>query len=343
MEYFCSFGHHSTPDKSISMNKIALFLLVASLAACVPARKFEELQAKQDDCQEALSKYRNQSEEFETANNELKNQLKDMEKNLEILQRDTATLGSSLRQTTKQYNQINRLNDELLRKHAELQKGSQEENSKLTTELESTRLRLLTKEDQLKDLEQELNKKKSNLDQLQLDFEDRQRRMKELEDMIAQKDAASEALREKIATALLSFKDKGLSVVEKDGKVYVSLEAKLLFASGSTKVDAEGKDALVKLAKVLEENEDIEILVEGHTDVDKFSSKTNMEDNWDLSVLRATAVVRIIIDNSTVSAKRLTAAGRGEFIPVDEEKAKNRRIEIILTPKLDELFKIIGK
>jgi chemotaxis protein MotB len=325
------------------MNKSVFFsILSLVLISCVPARKFEELQAKHDECQESLSKYRNQSEDFETKNNELSNEVAQLKRDIQALERDTTTLGISVRKLNKQYGQINRLNDELLRKHAELKKGSREESAKLTAELADTRQRLLRKEDELKDLEQELNKKKSNLDQLQLDMQDRERRLAELEDMLAQKEAATKALKDKIASALLSFKDKGLTVEERNGKVYVSLDAKLLFASGSTKVDSEGKEALTSLAKVLEEQPDIEILVEGHTDTDKFGAKTNMKDNWDLSVLRATSVVRIIMDNSSVDPKRLTAAGRGEYLPIDEDKAKNRRIEIILTPKLDELFEMIS-
>ena len=134
----------------------------------------------------------------------------------------------------------------------------------------------------------------------------------------------------------------GLSVTEKDGKVYVSMEAQLLFATGSTVVDPKGKKALVDLAKAIENETDMEVLVEGHTDTDKLNASAYPKDNWDLSVLRATEVVKIILANSHVQPQILSAAGRSEFHPVDgSDKSKNRRIEIILQPKLDELYKLI--
>jgi chemotaxis protein MotB len=124
----------------------------------------------------------------------------------------------------------------------------------------------------------------------------------------------------------------------------VSLEAKLLFKTGSTFVEEEGKKALVELAKVLEHEKDIEIIVEGHTDTDKLASSTSPKNNWELSVLRSTSVVEIMTSNSKMNPAQLMAAGRSEFHPVDsQDKAKNRRIEIIISPNLNELFEIINK
>jgi chemotaxis protein MotB len=161
--------------------------------------------------------------------------------------------------------------------------------------------------------------------------------------MLDDQKAASEALKEKIQAALLGFKDKGLTVREEDGKVYVSMEAKLLFASGSTVVDPNGKKALIDLANAIENEVDMEIIVEGHTDTDKFSSSTYPKDNWDLSVLRATEVIKILTANSNIKPAMLSAAGRSEYHPVNAaDKAKNRRIEIILQPNLGELYKLVG-
>jgi len=128
----------------------------------------------------------------------------------------------------------------------------------------------------------------------------------------------------------------------------VSLDESLLFASGSYDVGSKGTDVLKKLAKVLETNTDINIVVEGHTDNVPLKSKGDIQDNWDLSVKRATSVVKIITNNSKTNPKRLTAAGRGEYLPLDlsntvEGRKKNRRIEVILTPKLDELFELLGE
>ena len=203
--------------------------------------------------------------------------------------------------------------------------------------LETKNLELQRKEDALLELEAELNRKSKLL-------EEREKRVNELEELIKRKDAAVEALRNKVAAALKGFEDKGLTVVEKNGKIYVSLEAKLLFASGSTKVESEGQRALIDLAYVLQEEKDIEIIVEGHTDADKINSSVHPKNNWELSVLRATSVVQIMLANSSMDPTQLTAAGRSEFIPVDpDDKAKNRRIEIIISPNLNELFEIISK
>ena len=186
------------------------------------------------------------------------------------------------------------------------------------------------------------------MNELEGELKAREARVKELEDIIAQKDAAVRALKERIAEALLGFKDKGLTVEQRNGKIYVSLEAKLLFPSGSTVVNAEGKQALLDLANVIKDEKDITILVEGHTDSDPINGSGAMKDNWDLSVLRATSVVRIMNQDGGVDNTMLTAAGRGEYIPVAdnasrEGKAKNRRIEIILTPNLDRLFEILNE
>ena len=164
--------------------------------------------------------------------------------------------------------------------------------------------------------------------------------------MLAAKDSAVNALRNSVANALLGYKDKGLTVEMKNGKVYVMMEERLLFATGSTVVDPKGVEAIRDLGKVLEKNGDINILIEGHTDNVPMNGSGEIKDNWDLSVMRATSVVKILMANSKINPVRLTAAGRGEFMPVDkantaEARRKNRRIEVILTPKLDEILKLL--
>lgn len=170
--------------------------------------------------------------------------------------------------------------------------------------------------------------------------------MKELEDVLKQKDEAVNALKKKVSDALLGFEGKGLTITQKNGKVYVSMEESLLFQSGKWAVEPKGVEVLKKLAKVLEANQDINVMVEGHTDDVPMKGLGDVKDNWDLSAVRATSVVKIITQNSTTDPKRLTAAGRAEFFPIDDSKtkearAKNRRTEIILTPKLDELLKVL--
>lgn len=315
---------------------LAAFIAVLMLA-CVPARKLELAEAKQKYCEEELQRSRDSTRALLDASKEVYAERDRLKKAVEHLGRDTSILGSSYRQLTVQYDKINKLNDEIMRKLDFLQKGSEIEAGKLSKDLEATRLELQKKEDELKLLERELNVKKQELEM-------REKRIKELEDLIAKQEAASNALRDKIANALLAFKDKGLTVVQKNGRVYVSLEAKLLFASGSFKVDQEGKEALIKLAKILEEQTDLEVLVEGHTDTDKLNSTNVPRDNWELSVMRATAVVKLMLESSKMNPKKITAAGRSEYLPVDaSDKSKNRRIEIILIPNLDDLYKAIEK
>ena len=169
----------------------------------------------------------------------------------------------------------------------------------------------------------------------------------ELEALLKKQADAAESLRAKVADALLSFKDKGLTVLEKDGKVYVSMDESLLFASGKTNVEARGVEALKNVAKVLEQNVDINVLVEGHTDDVPMKGAGEIKDNWDLSVIRATSVTKIMLGAAKIDSQRITAAGRGEFFPLDpaktpEARKEKRRTEIILTPKLDELLKVLG-
>jgi chemotaxis protein MotB len=171
-------------------------------------------------------------------------------------------------------------------------------------------------------------------------------RLQELEDLIAAKEASMKKLKETLSNALNSFEGKGLTVEQKNGKVYVSMENKLLFNSGSWAVGSEGQKAVIEVGKVLGDNPDISVLIEGHTDDDAFTASGPIADNWDLSTKRATAIVAILSENKKINKQSLTAAGRGEFSPLASNstadgKAKNRRIEIILTPRLDEIAEML--
>ena len=324
--------------------KLALLaVLIYTTSACVPARKFEEIAEKQEVCAKDLKALKTLKTELETENTELQSISDRLKEESKRLKSDTTLLGKSLRMKEKQYDKINVLNERIQEQLEMLQKGNAIEKQQLMANLEKRKMELLKLEDDLNALELDLNAKKIDLENMSSELQKREQRVNELEEIIANKDAIVKALKDKVANALLGFRDKGLSVEEKDGKVYVSMDAKLLFASGSTKVDAQGVKALKELAKVLETQEDLEILVEGHTDSDKMKSSSHPSDNWELSVLRATSVVKIMLNNSKMDPVTISAAGRGEFIPIDlENKAKNRRIEVVLIPKLDELFEIIS-
>ncbi len=316
--------------------------LLISGTGCVSHRKYTELESRKNSLVTENDQLKKQNESLIASQTELTAQLELRNKEIEELKLDTADMGRQYRQLRIQYDKINELNDILSRKSNELLSQATGENQKLAGELSKTQEVLQKKEDMLKALEADLNEKQADIDKANAALKDREARLKELEDLLEAQSAASEALRAKVQAALLGFQDKGLTVREQDGKVYVSMEAKLLFASGSTTVDPNGKKALVDLAKAIENEVDMEIIVEGHTDTDKLSSNTAPRDNWELSVLRATEVVKIMTANSNIKPTVLSAAGRSEYHPVNAtDKAKNRRIEIILQPDLGELYKLI--
>lgn len=241
------------------------------------------------------------------------------------LLQDTTDLGAALRKTQANYEALNATYERLLSTHNKIINYNAAELEKLN---------------------KSLAKRELEVGKLQADLTERERRVKELEKVIADKDRAVEELRNKVTSALLNYKDKDLTIQVKDGKVYVSLAEQLLFKSGSTEVDPKGIEALKKLAAVLKEQKDITIMVEGHTDDVPISKGTNgMKDNWDLSVLRATSITRILT-GAGVDPIHVVPAGHGEFMPVAqgktaEARSQNRRTEIILTPNLNELYKLL--
>src|SRR5690554_2120340 len=314
---------------------VMVVLSTLIMTSCVPHRKFTDIQTKQEACEAENKQLRAQVESFETRMNEFDSKYNVAERKIDALKSDTAVMGNSLRILRKQYDKINALNDELLNKTASLHAGSEQENRNLMAELETVRVALQKKEDSLNDLETALNAKEDEL-------QDREEKLRSLKQMIAQKDSAMQALRNSVSRALLGFEGKGITVEKRNGRVYVSMEAQLLFATGSTEIDQKGKQAVIDLARAIQSNDDLHIMVEGHTDTDEFDRKTYPRNNWDLSVLRATSVIKLMTDNSDINPSLLTAAGRSQYQPVDAgNKAKNRRIEVVLSPKLDELLNVI--
>lgn len=334
------------------MNKRTLlplmaFFLAVAMFSCVPARKLEEEQAKRASCENELKTAKENASKFESEVNELTRQVADMQKRLTGLQNDTNTYGTTARIKTAQYNDLVKNYEILNSLYKQLRAETENQNSKLVGQLGVTQEELFKKQDELKKKELELQALKLSLDQLQTQLLAREARVKELEDILKQKDAAVNDLKKKVQDALLGFEGKGLAITQKNGKIYVSMEENLLFSSGSTKVQAKGEEALKKLARVLEQNPDVNVMVEGHTDDVPMKGSGEIKDNWDLSVMRATSVTKILLVGSSIDPKRITAAGRGDNFPLDpakttEARAKNRRTEIILTPKLDELFKVLG-
>ena len=184
------------------------------------------------------------------------------------------------------------------------------------------------------------------LETSQMALNERSRRVNELEAMLRSREEAINAIRRKVTDALTGFDGKGLSISIKNGNVYVSMDDKLLFRSGSFEIDPNGARAVHNLATVLAQNPDINVMVEGHTDDVPYRPNGQLRDNLDLSAKRATTVVRLLLENKGIAPSRIIAAGRGESLPVasgktSEARAKNRRTEIILTPKLDEVMQLM--
>jgi chemotaxis protein MotB len=251
------------------------------------------------------------------------------------LQADTALLQSQLAATRKKLGELNHEYTQLNGYYKNLLSSS----GKLNRDMAQQQEQLLT-------IQQNLERTRKINDSLSTSLTERENKVRELEKVLANKEKAVNDLKERVTRALLNFKENDLTVKVKNGKVYVSLAEQLLFASGSTEVDAKGISALQQLAKAIKDQRDLTIMVEGHTDNVPVSKKSQyMQDNWDLSVMRATAITKILTQ-AGVSPKQIVAAGKGEFSPLTandspQNKQKNRRTEIIITPNLDELFKIL--
>lgn len=327
-------------------NTACSIIIIVVFISCVPHRILDETKAKLNNCETELAQARKNAQECETKMAEMKEQMAKDQKALEGLRRDTSIVGSNYRNLTVKYDKLNQLNEQLMDKLNKLLAGSEKDNAKLSADLQSTMEQLLKKQDELKLLESKLNQQKKDLDELNQQLKQREARVNELENILKQKDKAVQDLKKKLQDALFNFENKGLTIQQKNGKIYVSMEENLLFASGKTDVNEKGVEALTKLAKVLEDNPDINIMVEGHTDNVPMKGTGEIKDNWDLSVMRATSVTKIILSKGKIDPKRIISAGRGEHFPLDpantaEARRKNRRTEVILTPKLDEIFKVL--
>ncbi|MFM6934899.1 MAG: OmpA family protein [Flavobacteriales bacterium] len=311
-------------------------LLLVGVSSCVAPKKYKELEAREKACSEELAKFKKSSSDYEALSKDLQNKYDLAARDVSKLKQDTSATGNAMRLLQRDYDQLMSQHESLENSFNKMKNLSAKETADLQAELENTNKELQRKADALLRLDEELKAKQKLL-------EEREKRVNELEEAIRKKDAGIQLLKAKVANALRGFENKGLTVVQKNGKIYVSLEAKLLFKSGSTFVEPEGRDALIQLGQVLESEKDLEIVVEGHTDTDKLTSPNSPKNNWELSVLRATSVVEILLANSTMSPVQIMAAGRSEFHPVDaNDKAKNRRIEVIISPNLNELFEIIS-
>ncbi len=311
------------------MNRIFFVVIVISFSSCiVTKKKYDDLLAQKVRLDADVA---DRDALLTKANADLQN----LEEQSKKLATDTTALGQDVRATAtklsgmdKEYQQLNNYYKNLLTSSGKLNRD------------------MAQQQEQLLAIQQNLERTRHTNDSLSTSLTEREKKVRELENVMAAKDKAVLELKNNISKALLNFKENDLTVNVKNGKVYVSLAEQLLFASGSTDVDVKGIAALQQLAKAVKDQRDIHILVEGHTDNVPISKKSQyMQDNWDLSVMRATAITKILT-KAGVAPNQVTAAGKGEFVPLavnntPQNKQKNRRTEIIITPNLDELFKIL--
>jgi chemotaxis protein MotB len=327
--------------------KFKLFIIsVLLLASCVPQKEFKKIQKQKEQCMALNDSLKERNRKLEIANNELSARLKVLEKRTERLANDSIKRAERIVYFKQKNERLRDKYEDLKDTQEKLLKGTNQETKELLREIQSTQEKLQQKEDRLGDLEQELTAERNRLNDLRTQLNQKKDRLIELERMLNRKDSVVNALKQKVSNALYGFEGEGLDVKIKNGKVYVSMDEKLLFPSGSTTIDQRGREALRTLAQVLERHKDINIMVEGHTDNVPVISNQRFKDNWDLSVKRATAVIRVLMQNSDIKGERIIAAGRSKYLPLESNETEagrriNRRTEIILTPKVGELLEIL--
>ena len=323
------------------MNYFRLFssaLTVLAATACVAPAVHTELQTRAEVLQTENNALRTQSDVLQVRLTETQSNLRTAQQLATTLQEDTARLASDVRKTRRSLTDLEANFDYLTKNKDRLSSANLNETKAMLVRMERLQSELEQKEEALK-------AEQARLEEVAVALQSRERRVVELESEIARKDSLVQYVQKSVADALLGFQGQGLTVSLKNGKVYVSMDNSLLFNSGSWTVQDKGRLALERLAKVLASNKDVRIEVEGHTDNDAYRGAGQVLDNWDLSVMRATAVTKILTGKG-VDASRVSAVGRGEFQPLvpnetPENKAKNRRTEIIISPRLDALANLV--
>ncbi len=313
-------------------NILLVFVGILMLSSCVSTKKFNDLQSRFTATTRDNEQLNQQVSRLQTANSELKSTNQQLNEKIKTLSSELEEAKYNLNVQEQKITSLNKNIKDMNRQLEIQKKGSTSEIEMLLEELQTARNNLNLREDKLREAEKTLEEKNA--------------RLIELQEILAQQEQAVKSLKEKVIKALTGFTTDELTVHEKNGKVYVSMDEKLLFKTGRWDVDPKGQQALRNLSKLLAENSDINIMVEGHTDDVPMHGSGEVKDNWDLSVMRATAVTKILTQNPNLNPERIIAAGRSEYVPLVSEKTPearqlNRRTEIILTPQLDELLQII--
>ena len=309
-----------------------LFIIAITFNSCVSKKVYQELETKFNNLRSSNTALIEEKDNLLVAKKALEADLEKLSSDFSALKTQKEILDSEFASVQNKYKNLDESYNVLSAQSSKKLAEQSQKNQELLLQLEEKERKLALESDRLEKLQNELAQRSNQINELQ--------------GLIDAKEAQMQQLKNAISSALFNFEGKGLTVVQKNGKIYVSMENKLLFDSGSWAVGSEGKVAVEQLASVLSKNPDINVLIEGHTDNVPYTGAT-ITDNWDLSVKRATAIVRIL-QNKGVNPTQITAAGRSEYVMVGsnataEGKAKNRRIEIILAPNLDEISKLLNK
>ena len=304
---------------------LILSIIFISFQSCVSLKKYRDLDSKYLSKNQQTELLKKENSDLQLINNELNENIIHLSKRASSLESDTILLGKKYRKKLRSYDDLSLSYELLIKNNSTTMAKQAKENRELLEQLGQMDIDLKERENAIQSRESE---------------------MLQLEALLKEKDDNLARLKNTVADALLGFKGEGLTVDQREGKLYVSLENSLLFASGSWQINEKGKSAINELANVLSQQSNIQIMVEGHTDDVLYTGKGVIRDNWDLSVMRATSIVRILMEHSDLKASNITAAGKGPYSPLVENnssknRAINRRTEIILSPNIDELMNLL--
>ncbi len=325
------------------MKKLIAFLLFGTTIAtsCVSKKELTDANSALNSCKATTEAQNIDINNMRKHITQLQYDSAAAQKAIDKFLNDSITQSKSLHQAKMEIRDLKEANKQL----AERVTGSSNssEIKSLLADLQKTQEKLQKREDALNESEKNLKNSQAALEKSAKSLAEKEKKVNELSAIINKQDSILKDLRTKVDAAFKSFQGKGIEVVNKNGKVYVSLDEKLMFKSGKWEVDEKGSNALNTLSKFLAENKDINVVVEGHTDSLAYRGNGYILDNWDLSTKRATAIVRILLENKDVNPAKISATGRAEFCPINdnntsESRSKNRRTEIILSPNLDELL-----
>jgi chemotaxis protein MotB len=316
------------------IKKVFVFIGFVVFSSCVSSKVYKDLESDYARLKKEMRAVANENEDLLSAKKDCEATVAQLQDEIASLNSEKAKIAEDLAAANKRYADLKASFEALEKNSSSALAENAEKQLALSKQLEAKEAQIKKENDRLLALQQELHARSQRID--------------ELETALAAKDANMKALKESISKALTNFEGKGLTVEQRDGKVYVSMENKLLFNSGSWKVGKEGRKAVVQLGGVLAQNPEINVLIEGHTDDDPHLGKGAISGNWDLSTKRATEIVKILMDVPNISPENLTAAGKSKYLPVAtnetvEGKSKNRRIEVVLTPKLDAISKLLNE